>query len=224
MRFFLISIALLIMSSCSSLPSKNYVYLKENESSAFKSVSEAMRIDSSVNVTSRKASITFSKSSPLIKSSNGLSTFHKISFEKNSSTEKFLVFSAKNHVVGYLKNGYIVPEIEFFSTESRKLKAVLAQFGEESSCQIGRCLISTFDISQLPDGKITGILMARSDTPDQPFLSKKESLDQFAGGLPIHQNFAIEFYADYFGDAEIYLSDKKPLSADVGGHTIFYQR
>lgn len=224
MKLFLICVATLPLLACSSLPGKNYISLKEKESSAYKTTSEAVKIESSTNVSSQKAPITYSKNSPLIKTSSGLSTFHKISFEKNNSTGKFLVFSAKNHVVGYLKNGYIVPEIEFFDKDSSKQKSLLVQFGEDASCQIGRCLITTFDISQLPAGKITGIIMAKSETLDQPFLSKKESLNQFAGGVFIHQNFAIDFYADFFGDVEIYLSYNKPLSSDVGSHAIFYQR
>jgi hypothetical protein len=224
MKSFFICAAISILSACSALPSKNYIYLKENESNAYKTLSEAMKIESSINVTSKEESINFSKSTPVIKTSNGLSTFHKISFEKNDSTGKFLIFSAKNHVVGYLKNGFIVPEIEFFDKDGGRLKSVLVQFGEDASCQIGRCLITTYDIGKFPSGKITGIVMAKSDTPDQPFLSKKESLNQFAGGVFINQSFAINIYADFFGNAEIYLANNKPLSADIDGHAIFYQK
>jgi hypothetical protein len=205
------------------MPSKNYLLLKEKESSAYNSVVDASKTNSSTNVTLEKSPVSFSKESPLVKTSNGVATFHKIVFEKNE-TAKYLVFSAKNHVVGYLKNGYIVPEIEFFDKDGKKLKSIMVQFGEEAACQMGRCLISTFEISHFPAGKITSIVMARSDNPDKPFLSSRNGLNQFAGGVYLQQTYTENIYSDFFGDADIYLSNNKPLSSDVGSHRIFYQR
>ncbi len=224
MRLIFIFIITPILFACSAMPSKNYAIIKEQESSAYNTTLEAKKSGSSIQVTPEKSKISFSKNSPLVKASNSLAPFNKFSFEKKNESEKYLVFSAKNHVIGYLKNGYIVPEIEFFDNDGKKLKSVLAQFGEEASCQIGRCLVTTFDVSNFPPGKITGIVMAKSDGTDKPFLSKTEDMNQFTNGVYLHQTFTVDIYADFFGDAEVYLSNQRPLSSEIGGNTIFYQK
>lgn len=218
---------ILIFTACATTPVKNSEEIRQNKSKAYSGLVAALDLDKEISLSNDKMRVVYSKDSPLVQTSMGTTTFQKISFKKDSSTPRYLVLASANHVIGRItetKIGYIVPKIEWFDSNKRSLAAPLVQFGEKSICGLGRCLISVFDLSNLNANQINGLILAKVEDAEKPFVVKKESLTQLVESTVINQSFNVNFYADYYGDVDIYFSDQLPLKNRGAGHAIFFQK
>lgn len=217
----------LTFTACATTPVKNSEEINQNKNKAYKSIVAALDLNNEIILSNDKKRVVYSKASSLVQTPSGTTTFQKISFKKNSVTPKYLIFASANHVIGKMtetKIGYIVPQVELFDSKRKSLSVPLVQFGENSICGLGRCLISVFDISNLSNDQIDGLILAKVEDAEKPFVVKKESLSQLVENTVINQSFDIRFYADYYGDADIYFSEQLPLKNQGAGHAIFFQK
>lgn len=217
----------LIFTACASTPLKNSEEVRRNKNKAYSSAVAALSFDNEVIISNDKKRVVFSKESPLVQTPTGTTTFQKISLKKDGTIPRYLVLASANHLIGKMtdtKIGYIVPSVEWFDSNKKSLSAPLVQFGENSICGLGRCLISVFDLSNLSASQISGLILAKVDDAEKPFEVKKESLTQLVENTVINQSFDISFYADYYGDVDIYFSEQLPLKNQGAGQTIFYQK
>lgn len=117
----------LIFTACATTPVKNSEEIKQNKNKAYTSIVAALDLNSEIIISNDKKRVVYSKESPLVQTPSGTTTFQKVSFIKNNTTPRYLIFASANHLIGKMtetKIGYFVPQVELFDSKKKSLSAL----------------------------------------------------------------------------------------------------